>query len=471
MKVTEHAESFVVEPHLVEGTAQKESRNEVVVGSRTPAQLGRKRGQPTRWNYIVRGAIYALTFIDAIIIGLLLNYWLFNRATDGRPDLASSTQPNVAVVNPAVADVPIKAEVAQTDAKITLVNGFVCPKIQVAIATEMKSLRILTLGNQIPADMLGCFEKMLKVQVELVAATNGDDFLEALSSAKPPFDLVLGAEHQMVSPIGKKQFQPLDHSRLPVLSQLNPAFLNQQFDPANKYTLPFQSGSIGIAYDDEAIQTAPTSWKDLWNPAYAGRVTIPNDSRAMVGIALSTLLLDVNSKVQSRLERTREPLTQLLASVSNLQTNDAFSALLNHTADIGVMTSGDAQRAKRINPAIDFVYPQEGALLWHNHYAILADAANGNAAYAWINYTMQDDLFWLVIRQTPGSIANDTAVRYARQYHSDLYDEYLNSPILNPGLTTLDKGMRLRDAGDFTSAYSKLWSEVLATAKITGSAP
>ena len=42
----------------------------------------------------------------------------------------------------------------------------------------------------------------------------------------------------------------------------------------------------GIIYNKKYVNTAPTSWQDLWNPVYKGRVILLNDSREVIGMAL-----------------------------------------------------------------------------------------------------------------------------------------------------------------------------------------
>ena len=64
-------------------------------------------------------------------------------------------------------------------------------------------------------------------------------------------------------------YEVLDTSKLPTMSEL--------YDSAiDKYTNSpvVHWGKYGIAYRADLVETAPTSWADLWNEEYAGKVTI-----------------------------------------------------------------------------------------------------------------------------------------------------------------------------------------------------
>ena len=108
-----------------------------------------------------------------------------------------------------------------------------------------------------------------------------------------------------------------------------------------------------------------------------------------------------------------------LAKGVKLNNSDAVRAnLLAGDVDLGITWTGEAFLAQQENPAIQFVYPTEGAILWQDNYAIPKDAPHLDAAYAWINYTQQPDLFYLMLRDFPYTMPSKGALDYAKD--SDL---------------------------------------------------
>ena len=73
--------------------------------------------------------------------------------------------------------------------------------------------------------------------------------------------------------------QALDKSKLPVMANLDPNYLNLAFDPDNKYTVPYQAGTDAIVVNTDTVETSPQSFADLWQPEYADRLVLLDDSR------------------------------------------------------------------------------------------------------------------------------------------------------------------------------------------------
>ncbi|MEK9164619.1 MAG: hypothetical protein AAB342_04605, partial [Chloroflexota bacterium] len=98
--------------------------------------------------------------------------------------------------------------------------------------------------------------------------------------------------------------------------------------------------------------------------------------------------------------------------------------------------------------------------LWQDNYAIPADAPHPDAAYAWLNYSMQGDLFWLMLRDFPYTNPNQAALDYAKANQADIYNAYFDSPITNTPAAEIKNGHRIDDVGDATPLYDKIWTEV-----------
>jgi spermidine/putrescine-binding protein len=101
------------------------------------------------------------------------------------------------------------------------------------------------------------------------------------------------------------------------------------------------------------------------------------------------------------------------------------------------------------------------------------DAPHSDAAYAWMNYTMQPDVFWMMLRDFPFTMPSKGALDYARSSPlkvkdaegkeiavSDLYKAYTDSPITNTPPEELKKGHRIEDVGDATPLYDQIWTEI-----------
>ncbi|KGB13780.1 spermidine/putrescine ABC transporter substrate-binding protein, partial [Latilactobacillus sakei] len=80
--------------------------------------------------------------------------------------------------------------------------------------------------------------------------------------------------------------KPIDHSRLTGFQNIGKPYLNQPFDPGNKYSLPYFWGTLGIIYNDQLVDQPLTHWSDLWQAKYRGKIMVVDSARDMMAVGL-----------------------------------------------------------------------------------------------------------------------------------------------------------------------------------------
>jgi spermidine/putrescine-binding protein len=259
------------------------------------------------------------------------------------------------------------------------------------------------------------------------------------------------------------------------MATMDPNYLNLPFDPNNEYTIPYQAGTDAIVYNADKVKDAPRAYADLWKPENiaAKRMITLDDSRAVIGATLLTLGYNVNTTDEKQLAEAKAKLSELAKGIKLYDSDSPKSALIAGDVDQGIVWTGEVELASRENPAIKYVYPAEGAIVWQDNYAMPKDAPHPDAAYAWLNYTMQPDLFYLMLRDFPFTMPSKGALDFARNSNlkvkdaegkeiavSDLYKIYTASPITNTPPEELKKGHRIEDVGDATPLYDQIWTEI-----------
>ena len=101
--------------------------------------------------------------------------------------------------------------------------------------------------------------------------------------------------HHLTTSVSKMaregMLQELDHSKLPVIKELDPDWLNKPYDKGNKYSLPQLLGAPGIAFNTNTYKGSDfTSWGDFWKPEYANKIQLLDDAREVFNIALLKLV-------------------------------------------------------------------------------------------------------------------------------------------------------------------------------------
>ncbi|MBI5830591.1 MAG: spermidine/putrescine ABC transporter substrate-binding protein [Chloroflexi bacterium] len=342
----------------------------------------------------------------------------------------------------------------------TAPSGFVCPEPQSKSEVTSKELNLFVWTEYVPQDILDCFELQYGIKVNRDEYSANEEMYAKLSAGGATYDLVQPTDFIVSLMIRQGLLQKLDKSKLTIMGNFDPNYLNFSFDPGNEYTLPYQAGTDAIVVNADKVKVLPKSWADLWNSDYAGRLVMLDDSRAVIGITLLTLGYDVNTKDPAQLDEAKAKLAQLVPNVKLFDSDSPKSALIAGDVDLGMTWTGEAFLAQQENAAIQYIYPTEGAILWQDTYAIPANAPHLDAAYAWLNYSMQGDLFWLMLRDFPYTNPNQAALDYAKANQADIYNAYFNSPITNTPPGEIKKGHRIDDVGDALPLYDKIWTEV-----------
>ncbi|MCY4463865.1 MAG: extracellular solute-binding protein [Albidovulum sp.] len=148
--------------------------------------------------------------------------------------------------------------------------------------------------------------------------------------------------------------------------------------------------SYGLAYNTEAVSPAPTSWKALWDPAYAGRVALnealKDQTLQMVNLAFKGQLYPVDDATFSHLTDIRPNLVALWSSGA-----DAEQLFRNDEIVMTPFWNGRVTKLKSEGLPLEFVVPDEGFFVRCSVYGIPRNARNPEVAMEWLNFVCGHD--------------------------------------------------------------------------------
>jgi len=173
---------------------------------------------------------------------------------------------------------------------------------------------------------------------------------------------------------------PLDQSMLPNFRRYAGAkFQHRSFDPGNTYSIPWASGTTGIAWNPKFIQTPVTSLKELWNPAYKGRVGMMADIQDLGNFGLLKLGIDPETSTPADWRAAAKTLTQQRDAglVRGYYQQSYIDELTSGNTWISMAWSGDIfQQNLSSGTDLKFVIPDEGGTLWTDNMMIPRYAQN-----------------------------------------------------------------------------------------------
>ena len=335
-------------------------------------------------------------------------------------------------------------------------------------------LTLYSFTEYVPTDLIEAFQTQTGITVHLETYANNEEMLAGLAANPTKYDLVIPSDYTVDLLIKADELRPLDLAVISNYNNINRAFLRPYFDPGGlgsgrasvvtnneKYSLPYQWGTTGIAYDKTKITEPITSWADLWRPELAGHLVVLDDPRELMGMALLTLGYDKNSTNPAELAAARDKLKALAPSIIAYDSATPEQYLLNGEAWAGVVFNGNAALAARQNPNIVYSFPAEGAGIWFDSMAIPVGAPHADAAQAFINFVLEPAQSVLITRDFPYSNPNQAALEYLQQNDPAAYAAYQASPTTNPPADVVDAAKPVKNVATETAQlFQSYWAEV-----------
>lgn len=352
------------------------------------------------------------------------------------------------------------SEPASTDELVTS-TGFVCPEPSPRIEFESDTINIFTWTEYVPADIVDCFGMVYDVEVNVDYFSSNEELYSKVSLGEniDPYDVIHPSDYMIGVLIREELLQELDAEKLPNISNLDSALIGAYGESLN-YLVPYQMGTQAIIYNTETVETPPTSWADLWNPEYEGRIVAVDDNRVIIGAALLTLGYDVNETDPEHLEEAKEKLLELMPNIRVFDSDSPKTPLVAGDVDLGIVWNGEAFLTQTEDPRFEYVFPEEGSIIFYDGMAIPVTAPHPDAAYAWFNYLLQGDTNWLALVDYPYTNPNKAALEYAKENQPEVYEAYISSPITNTPAEEFERGHEVLDLGEALLLYDELWTEI-----------
>ncbi len=179
---------------------------------------------------------------------------------------------------------------------------------------------------------------------------------------------------------------PLD--KIPNSSNLVTSLQKPPSDPTGEYSLPWQAGTAGIAYNINATGGKElTSVADLWDPSLKGKVSALTEMRDTIGIIALSEGIDISTA--NTLEDYQPAFDTLQEQVDSGQIrqftgNEYVGPLEDGTLAACFAWSGDVLGMN--NPDIRYVVPDSGGTLWFDTMIIPKGASGAEDVAEWINF-------------------------------------------------------------------------------------
>ncbi|MEO6797334.1 MAG: spermidine/putrescine ABC transporter substrate-binding protein [Candidatus Dormibacter sp.] len=244
----------------------------------------------------------------------------------------------------------------------------------------------------------------------------------------------------------------LDPSRLPNFSKnAAPRLLNRDFDPGNKFTIPWQSGFTGIGYNPSLTGREITSFEDLFDPKFAGKVGMMSGNQDTGNLTLLGLGIDPAKSKPSDWNKAADKLKKQRDAgiVRKYYDQSYIKALSAGDTWISMAWSGDIFQANLSagNGNLKFVLPKEGGVIWTDNMCIPVGATHPVDAITYMNYVYQPSVAAMLAESvnyvTPVPSAKQSieqeAAQSSDQATKDSLSQTSESPLVFPSQSEFSK--------------------------------
>jgi spermidine/putrescine transport system substrate-binding protein len=184
--------------------------------------------------------------------------------------------------------------------------------------------------------------------------------------------------------------QKLDPANIPNAANLEPSLKNVEFDPGRIYSLPWQSGFAGIAYNLAATggKKIETITQLLTDPALKGKVTLLTEMRDTVGLVLCEMGKDPANFTDADFDAAMAMLQKAkdAGQLKGFTGNDYTDGLTKGDIAACIAWTGDVVQLQFENDKVQYALPQAGFTLWSDNFVIPALAKHKKNAETLINY-------------------------------------------------------------------------------------
>ncbi|WP_307835241.1 polyamine ABC transporter substrate-binding protein [Streptomyces adelaidensis] len=220
---------------------------------------------------------------------------------------------------------------------------------------------------------LEAFEKRTGVAVDYAEEINdNDEFFGKISPAlmnhqQTGRDLVVISDWMCARFVRLGWVQEMDRAGQPnVTEYLDPQLRSPAFDPGRRYTVPWQSGITGLAYNRRRVGRELRRVSELWADDLKGRVTLLSGLDEAFALLMQGNGVDVTRWTADDFHLVCDQVASRVRAghIRRFTGNDYIKDLASGDVLTCQAYSGDVIQLQADDPDIRFVVPEEGAELW-----------------------------------------------------------------------------------------------------------
>lgn len=320
-----------------------------------------------------------------------------------------------------------------------------------------EKLVVYNWGEYIDPEVLTMFEEETGIDIVYEEFETNEILYPKISSGAIAYDVICPSDYMIQRMIENDLLSEINFDNIPNLKNIGKQYLerSRQFDPENKYSVPYCWGTVGILYNKMMVDEPVDSWSILWDPKYKDNILMQDSVRDAFGVTLKYLGYSLNSIDLDELTEAKNLLIEQKPLVQAYVIDQVRDKMIGNEAALGVIYSGEAIYTQKENPNLEYVIPKEGSNIWIDSWVIPKNAEHKENAEKFINFLCRPDIALMNFEYITYSTPNEAA----RELIED--ESIRNSEITFPDLSKYDNLETFQYLGtEADQVYGDLWNKV-----------
>jgi len=291
---------------------------------------------------------------------------------------------------------------------------------------EEAKLNFYNWDTYIGETTLDDFKAATGVDVTMDLFDSNDTLFAKFKAGNPGYDVIVPSNDFVERMIRADMLQPLDHAQIPNIKNIDPSFMNVDYDPGRKFSMPYTWLVLGIGYRKSKVKAKPDSWKVLFDSdEYKDRIAWLSEAGDMYRLYGKYLGKSVNALTPADIETISAMMIKQKPYVKKFHEDDGQDLLMKGDCDVVLEYNGDIAQVMTEDDDLDFVIPKEGSQFNSDTLAIPKGAPHPKNAHAFINYMLDAE----VDKKITETILFPTPNAAAKAL---MPDSYKNNPVIYP---------------------------------------
>ena len=338
---------------------------------------------------------------------------------------------------------------------VTSATAFAAASLSNCGKNSGKTLRLYSWADYLDPKLVATFGTQFGCNLEIDTFDSNEAMYAKLKAGATGYDLYTPSSYMVKAMAREQMLLPLDHGKLPNLKNIDADYLKIALDPKMGHSVPYMMAGTCLAWQGSKIPNGEASYAMFDRPELAGRITLLDDMREVLGAALLSLGLGMNSTKPEDLAKARDVVRRWKKNIAKFDSEQYKSGIASGEFHLVQGYPSDLLQVSEENEDIIVKIPKEGSAFTCDDLCVAKDSSQVDLAHSLINFLCD-----------AGNAAQNMQEIICHAPNSEAYkllsEDFRGNSALFPDEAVMAKCEPIDDLGDALALWSKTWDEVKA---------